>query len=552
MPLNPNAASIVYQATSKLLDLVTSAIRTRNREFRKDNYAKAAKIRYLLKGYAMYPTYISVDNANQILQCLINTSGIQEFPTPPSLPAPSNPASSSLLRGDAGPIGPRGNDGGATDFVSINVNGNTVVDTFPLGSAYAARWDYIVNGSAQRAGTIYATWTEDGSLVSTPAEAGTDDVNGSTNAVTFTVTVVSGNVRLNANVTSGIWDIRGSRYFIPNQGAGVNPTTAPLPDGNIWVGNASNLPTAVPVTGDVSISNTGVVSFTPAVIVDADVNASANITLSKLASVPNNNAVVLSNGSGKITSIANGSSGQVLTISGGVPVWAAPGTGGTVTNVSATWSGSGITLNVTNPTTTPSINVSGTLVATSGGTGQNFFADGDLLVGTSSNTLIKRAIGTTNQVLTVVGGFPVWAAIPVQMPIGGIIMWSGSILAIPAGYALCDGTSGTPDLRGRFIVGAGGSYSIGNTGGSETVTLTTSQIPAHTHGVSDPGHTHTLGRPIASSDSGTGALDEGSGSAFTPVSSSSTTGISILSEGGGGSHENRPPYYALAYIMRIS
>lgn len=51
------------------------------------------------------------------------------------------------------------------------------------------------------------------------------------------------------------------------------------------------------------------------------------------------------------------------------------------------------------------------------------------------------------------------------VPTGGIIMWSGSIGAIPAGYVICDGTNGTPDLRDRFIVGAGNSYSVGNTGG---------------------------------------------------------------------------------------
>ena len=62
-------------------------------------------------------------------------------------------------------------------------------------------------------------------------------------------------------------------------------------------------------------------------------------------------------------------------------------------------------------------------------------------------------------------------------------MWSGSINDIPVGWALCDGSNGTPDLRDRFIVGAGGSYNVGNTGGSNTVTLTTSQIPSHSHGV---------------------------------------------------------------------
>jgi microcystin-dependent protein len=78
-----------------------------------------------------------------------------------------------------------------------------------------------------------------------------------------------------------------------------------------------------------------------------------------------------------------------------------------------------------------------------------------------------------------------------------ITMWSGSIASIPAGWLLCDGTSSTPDLRDRFIVGAGSTYAVNATGGANTVTLTTDQIPSHTHtgsGTSSGesvGHTHT-------------------------------------------------------------
>ncbi|MFO0001051.1 MAG: tail fiber protein, partial [bacterium] len=66
-------------------------------------------------------------------------------------------------------------------------------------------------------------------------------------------------------------------------------------------------------------------------------------------------------------------------------------------------------------------------------------------------------------------------------PLGGIIMWSGSVDAVPAGWALCDGRSSngrtTPDLRGRFVIGATSGRVVGSVGGSETVTLTTSQLP---------------------------------------------------------------------------
>jgi microcystin-dependent protein len=75
----------------------------------------------------------------------------------------------------------------------------------------------------------------------------------------------------------------------------------------------------------------------------------------------------------------------------------------------------------------------------------------------------------------------VTTAVAAGIPTGVITMWSGSIASIPSGWALCDGTGGRPDLRDRFIVGAGTSYVPGNTGGANTVTLDVTQIPSHTH-----------------------------------------------------------------------
>jgi hypothetical protein len=62
-------------------------------------------------------------------------------------------------------------------------------------------------------------------------------------------------------------------------------------------------------------------------------------------------------------------------------------------------------------------------------------------------------------------GIPSSTATANPVPAGGIIMWSGSIGSIPATYYLCDGQNGTPDLRDRFVVGAGNTYAVGNTGG---------------------------------------------------------------------------------------
>lgn len=65
-------------------------------------------------------------------------------------------------------------------------------------------------------------------------------------------------------------------------------------------------------------------------------------------------------------------------------------------------------------------------------------------------------------------------------PIGTIVMWSGAINQLPSGWALCDGQNGTPDLRNRFIVGAGGEYALNDEGGNEAVQLSTSNLPSFT------------------------------------------------------------------------
>lgn len=149
------------------------------------------------------------------------------------------------------------------------------------------------------------------------------------------------------------------------------------------------------------------------------------------------------------------------------------------------------------------------------------------------------------------------------LPSGVILLWSGSIATIPTGWVLCDGTNSTPDLRDRFVVGAdadsGGDYAPNATGGAASVTLTTSQIPAHSHTatststVTDPGHSHTY--RLINQDGGSGSSTRYANDAIG-TTGTSTTGISVSTStsigntGGGASHENRPPYYALAYIMK--
>ena len=138
------------------------------------------------------------------------------------------------------------------------------------------------------------------------------------------------------------------------------------------------------------------------------------------------------------------------------------------------------------------------------------------------------------------------------LPSGVIVIWSGSTGSIPSGYVICDGTNGTPDLRNSFVLGAGNSYTVGQTGGS-----TDSIVVSHTHTatsvVTDPGHTHTNNATYY----GGGGPAASSGGSNLPVGAtinSATTGITVAttnaSAGTSGSGANLPPYYALAYIMK--
>jgi len=133
---------------------------------------------------------------------------------------------------------------------------------------------------------------------------------------------------------------------------------------------------------------------------------------------------------------------------------------------------------------------------------------------------------------------------------GMIIMWSGSITNIPTGYVLCDGTNGTPDLRNRFVVGAGTGtkYTIGNIGGNDNITLTTNQLPAHTHTGNTASNSIGAG---CSRTAGTGNFlvgnPDGKGNCGNTNHSHSFT---TDSTGNGTSIDIRPSYYALAFLMK--
>jgi microcystin-dependent protein len=222
--------------------------------------------------------------------------------------------------------------------------------------------------------------------------------------------------------------------------------------------------------------------------------------------------------------------------------------------------------------------------------------------------------GTSGNILTSNG--TAWtSSTPAPTFVAGMIMlWSGSIASVPSGWALCDGTNGTPNLRDRFVVGAGTTYAVNATGGASTVTLAETNLPSHTHSISatgtsgsssvdhthtfsgttasagshthsitDPGHSHALDNLVKAVNNSQIGRSDASQSTTITSTSSATTGISINSAGShdhtysgttssptstshthslsvtgtsgatgsGTSFSILNPYYALAYIMKL-
>jgi hypothetical protein len=192
-----------------------------------------------------------------------------------------------------------------------------------------------------------------------------------------------------------------------------------------------------------------------------------------------------------------------------------------------------------------------------------------------------------------------------RVPVGGIIMYSGSSTLIPSGWKLCDGTNGTPDLRDKFVVGAGSTYAVGGTGGSNaahshsvsmsssgtaTGTIGNASLSAHTGtAVSNHSdHVHALGTPVTGGPSATQTKKEGTGSDMSvptpghthtlssgnytdyvynsPALSHTVTqpsdhdqhshtfssgSASVSGSATSGTASSMPAYYALALIMRV-
>jgi len=139
-------------------------------------------------------------------------------------------------------------------------------------------------------------------------------------------------------------------------------------------------------------------------------------------------------------------------------------------------------------------------------------------------------------------------AVAAAFPSGGIIIWSGSSASIPSGWVLCNGSNSTPDLRDKFVVGAGSTYAVGATGGSANAIVVSH---THTATVTDPGHAHSYNAFIDGSlGHGGGATTNDFPTALTTGSNTTGVTVGISTTGSSATNANLPPYYALCYIMK--
>ena len=137
---------------------------------------------------------------------------------------------------------------------------------------------------------------------------------------------------------------------------------------------------------------------------------------------------------------------------------------------------------------------------------------------------------------------------------GMIILWYGDTSNIPGGFVLCDGQNSTPDLRDRFIIGAGNNFSAGNTGGSNSITLSEANLPSHRHFVvsNSLGGQNRTGSNVSANNqvakgTGAGNLYESYNLASTGSNASAGRSSSV---GSGTAIDNKPLYHALCYIMK--
>jgi hypothetical protein len=212
-----------------------------------------------------------------------------------------------------------------------------------------------------------------------------------------------------------------------------------------------------------------------------------------------------------------------------------------------------------------SLSLGAALPVASGGTGATTLTANNVILGNGTSAVQVVAPGASGNLLTSNGTTWASSAPPTSFITGMILMWSGSIATIPSGWALCNGSSGTPDLRNRFIIGAHSddagvakttiTGSPTQTGGSKDAT-----VVSHTHTASSAAHQHSsigynsTGNIPYGTIAGQPSMGMWSpqGNNTTHVLSSSTAAsVTVNSAGSSGTDANLVPYFALAYIMKL-
>jgi hypothetical protein len=211
--------------------------------------------------------------------------------------------------------------------------------------------------------------------------------------------------------------------------------------------------------------------------------------------------------------------------------------------------------------------VSGTLPVANGGTGAATLTANNVLLGNNTSALQAVAPSTSGNVLTSDG--TTWTSAQ-GFVTGMIMLWSGSIASIPSGWALCDGGSGTPDLQDRFVVGAGSSYAVSSV---NSLSAKDAVVVSHSHTGSVSisgttgdagGHLHTYTIPSIASNGSFGPTGAAPYPQPTIQDTFNTSSIgnhnhsfsgsgsfTTSTAGSSGTNANLPPYFALAYIMKL-
>ena len=328
------------------------------------------------------------------------------------------------------------------------------------------------------------------------------------------------NVGVNANSTN-------ADQFITFVGAssGNNPIRV---DTDLKYNPSTN--TLKTSSGNLTLSSGGDVIVSDDLDVTGNLDASGNLDLGGNLKVDGQ----LKDGDGNF-----GTSGQVLSSDGTDTAWI---------NAGSLTAGAAAEVGVS--AASANANHFITMVDTASGN-ENIRVDTDLTYNPVTNTLNVPNISGNGSGLSGIEAFVT----------GMIILWSGAADAIPSGFVLCNGSNNTPDLRGRFVVGYADNdsdYDVNDTGGSKDNTLSVSQLPSHNHsfsGSASHNHTHTK----ATHPSGSGPEQNQSGGPedrtnFGDTGTTSTATVTISgttgNQGSGSAIENRPPYYALCYIMK--